>query len=65
MNKRFSDFVLMFVLSFVFALTLSVNGLPLWMYIIGIFGPMWIWYIKKPHESLKGTKLEKYFLSEE
>jgi len=42
----------------VFAVTVSIEGLPMWMYIIGIFGPMLVWYLVKPHKVLEGTKLQ-------
>ncbi len=56
--KKIFNYTLMFILLFVFAVTVSIEGLPMWMYIIGIFGPMLVWYLVKPHKVLEGTKLQ-------
>jgi len=62
--KKIFNYALMCILLFMFAVTVSIQGLPIWMYIVGIFGPMLVWYLVKPHKVLEGTKLEK-LISEE
>ena len=55
-KKKVASFILMFVLTFIIALTMSIDGLPWWGYAIGILLPMGIWAWVKPHKVFEGCK---------
>ena len=55
-TKRTTAFVLMLALTGIMVTTLSVTGLPFWAYILGIFIPIAIWALVKPHKAFDGTK---------
>jgi hypothetical protein len=51
-NNVIAGSACVFVLLAIICITVSIQGLPLWGYILGIFGPMGIWAWLKPHKAL-------------
>ena len=55
-TKKMLNFALMFILFVIMSITISIEGLPFWAYILGIGVPVAIWSWVKPHKVFDGCK---------